>query len=192
MAYRRLSLLAPVSWLESLPARKWDVRSKTWIFPPNRIPAIAAGYRAYVMGELDSHALRRLNADWWPDSDAHATLALDTVSHAVAAAARAGVAFSPGRSTDRQVVAGLLSLDWLESISPDVADFALEHWDPDVAQRRRDSAAKGGRTSKRPGVYSAADLPAGSITAQAEALGCSRRTIARLRRELKQSVSADS
>jgi hypothetical protein len=195
MTYRRLSFLPIRDWLAAQPPRHWDHRRRIVVRRPNEPDDIEARYRSYIIGALDSYALRTLNLSWGPDDDEDwddvlATLSRDLYRHALAAFERAGMRVLPNGRKRRQLWDGILSDEWLQSIAADAARWSADRWNLEEEHRAREAAARGGRRSKRPKVYTPADLVPGSIKAQAEALGCSRRTIARLRTQQKESVRA--
>jgi hypothetical protein len=187
MAYSLLNFDHPHRWLSNLPAKRWDAKNEKYVFPPKHREDIADGYETYLLGKLTSHALVILNGHWEVDDDTEAMLHRDLVAHAMGAAERAGVTFRPGTSSDNQTVAGELSLTWLKRTVRTATTFALDVWDPrpEEITRRHEAAVRGGRNSHRGPTYKVADLPPGSIKAQAEALGCSRSTIRRLRTQQK-------
>ena len=101
------------------------------------------------------------------------------------AAPAARINFSPKRPQPAQVVAGELSAVWLRMVARRSAERVLERWDPAEAKRRHEAAVRGGQKSKRPRMFTPDDLVPGSIRAQAEALGVSRRTVCRLRADAR-------
>lgn len=193
---RPLTLAHPREYITSLPRFRRDPSAPSgWVYapPPTGAKACAAAYRRDLLGRLDAHALRILNLDWWPDDDARDQLRGSLERAALAAAQHVGVSVAPGRSTSVNIMEGGLSLEWLRDLCATAADFALEHWDPNTGQAlRRQHAAAGGRASKRPPTFTPDMLdalpPDASIRAQAEALNCSRRTIANLRRKRKEAA----
>lgn len=180
--YRPLELPAPLAWVESLPAKRWDHRSRSWVFPPKGAKAIASAWESHVYSLMLSDALRWLNSDWALNDDTHADLTNWLRRRIHSAGLRAGAAWLD-RSNADGILHGNLSLHWLDRTASAVASRAMEHWNPTEADRIRAAARKGGQNSKRSPLYSPSDLVHGSVTAQAEALGVSRSTIARLRRQ---------
>jgi hypothetical protein len=189
--YVPLTFQHPHDWLEKSPSRVWNRKSSSWVYRPRQVDGLSDWYRAYLLGRLDAHALRILNLHWEPDDDTLAMLSRNLREHAIAAGKRVGVTFHTGRSTPTQDLAGELSLDWLSKATTDAAVFALDVWDPAIAERRHQAAARGGEGSSL-GLTPADLIPleGKSISVQAKALGCSPRTISYLRTALRQSAES--
>lgn len=191
--YRRLSYLPPLTWLEKLPPSQFEfhVASQKWRWRPVTRAVIVDEWEKYVFGALASHALRLMNLDWEHDfEETRATLLRDLERQAIAAGKRAGLQFVDRPSNDRRTLEGNPSSRWLRGAVESVVDLVLEDWDPNKAERRVRAARLGGQRSKRPSQFTPADLPPGSIKAQAEALGVSRATISRLRRAARSEGGA--
>jgi hypothetical protein len=181
--YRRLEFDHPHVWLANLIAKRDNPKIKKQIYVPTLPKPIAAEYERYILSKLDSHVLLILNQFDELDDDTEAMLLRDLEAHAIAAGARAGVSFTPGRSTTTHIIGGQLSRSWLHSRVCKAVTYSIDNWDPKEAERRRDAAMRGGSNSSRRRTLTVADLPPGSVKAQAEATGVSERTIKRVRRD---------
>lgn len=180
--YRPLSLPHPRAWIENRKPFRWDAESKKWIYVHADLDELAAEYESHLFSLMLSHALRLQNMEWSQDDDTLASLTRDLEHHTIAAGRRAGVRFDSRNAHGSHTFAGEVSGRWLRRASATVAQLAVDYWDPAEAERIHAKAVKGGKASHRNRRYTPADLPRGSIKAQAEALGVSRSTIARLRR----------
>jgi hypothetical protein len=91
--------------------------------------------------------------------------------------------YETGTSGARRALS--ISYQDLEYKCDSAATWAIEHWRSDFTARLSAAGRKGGSKSKRPPKYTAADLTGLehlSKTQQAQKLGCSTATVARLRK----------
>jgi len=189
--FARLRIPTPDAWYSSLPERRWNPRTRTMWYRPVLPQRRADEYEHHLYALMVSAALRRLNAEHDPlgEYEMVEVVVGDLRRVVRIGAERAGLRFIPGRTQPRHVLDGVLSERWLLRATRRASEAAIELWYPHTAQRRHDAAVQGGRSSRRLPRLTPADLPPGSIKAQAEALNVSRSTIARLRREARRDAA---
>lgn len=173
-----------ITWYEKL----WE-REEYFYFsrPPMQPDSIHAAYlNSYLRSSFTIHALRLLNLEGELEDDTEAHLIRDIRNHAIAAGRHVGVRFAPGKSNYWLTMEGELSSEWLAQTAKEVAEFAIEVWDPEVAKRRHEQAVRGGKMSHlNLTPEHLIPLAEKSKSIQAKALGCSVGKVAQLRRELR-------